>query len=90
MVPDDFQPATLPVSLLYATGRFSPLKLRAFLDFVAPRLKARLARDLSGPLDPNAARSILTGAGCALSINAQGEGKAAPGCSFTAASGIAK
>ena len=42
-VLDAFQPATLPVSLVYAAGRFLPIKLRAFLDFAAPRLRARLA-----------------------------------------------
>ena len=36
---DDFQPAPLPVSLVYAANRFLPIKVRAFLDFVAPRLK---------------------------------------------------
>jgi len=40
-VLDAFQPAALPVSLVYAAGRFLPIKLRAFLDFAAPRLKAR-------------------------------------------------
>ena len=40
---DEHQPERLPVSLLYAAGRFLPIKLRAFLDFAAPRLKARLA-----------------------------------------------
>jgi DNA-binding transcriptional LysR family regulator len=40
---DDFQPAVQPVSLVYAAGRFLPIKLRAFLDFAAPRLKARKA-----------------------------------------------
>jgi DNA-binding transcriptional LysR family regulator len=39
----DFQPAPLPVNLVYTAGRFLPIKLRAFLDFAAPRLKARLA-----------------------------------------------
>lgn len=34
-------PAT-PVSLVYAGGRFMPLKLRAFIDFAAPRLSERL------------------------------------------------
>jgi DNA-binding transcriptional LysR family regulator len=42
-VLDDYQPAPLPVSLLYAAGQFLPIKLRAFLDFAAPRLKALLA-----------------------------------------------
>ena len=33
--------AALPVSLVYTAGRFLPIKVRAFLDFAAPRLKAR-------------------------------------------------
>jgi DNA-binding transcriptional LysR family regulator len=41
-VLDAFQPAPVPVSLVYAAGRFLPIKLRAFLDFAAPRLKTRL------------------------------------------------
>jgi DNA-binding transcriptional LysR family regulator len=39
-----FEPAPWPVSLVYAGQRLLPLKLRAFLDFAAPRLKARLAQ----------------------------------------------
>jgi DNA-binding transcriptional LysR family regulator len=39
----DFEPAPWPVHLVYTGGRMLPLKLRAFLDFAAPRLKARLA-----------------------------------------------
>ena len=42
-VLDAFQPATLPVNIVYTAGRFIPIKLRAFLDFAAPRLQARLA-----------------------------------------------
>ena len=42
-VLDEFQPAPFPVSLVYTADRFLPIKLRAFLDFAAPRLKARLA-----------------------------------------------
>jgi DNA-binding transcriptional LysR family regulator len=41
---DDFEAPALPVSLVYVAGRFLPIKLRAFLDFAAPRLKARLRR----------------------------------------------
>lgn len=40
---EDFQPPPQPVSLVYAPNRFMPAKLRAFLDFAAPRLRARLA-----------------------------------------------
>jgi DNA-binding transcriptional LysR family regulator len=39
-----FEPAPMPVSLVHAAQGRLPLKLRAFLDFAAPRLKARLAR----------------------------------------------
>jgi DNA-binding transcriptional LysR family regulator len=43
-VLDEYRPAPLPISFVYAAGRFLPIKLRAFLDFAAPRLKARLSR----------------------------------------------
>jgi DNA-binding transcriptional LysR family regulator len=39
-----FEPAPWPVNLVYAGQGLLPLKLRAFLDFAAPRLKARLAQ----------------------------------------------
>ena len=38
----EFEPPPWPLHLVYAGGRLSPLKLRAFLDFAVPRLKARL------------------------------------------------
>ena len=37
-----FEPPPTPVSLVYPSKRLTPLKLRAFLDFVAPRLTRRL------------------------------------------------
>src|SRR5262249_46244619 len=37
---DEFQPQSLPVHLVYAANRFLPIKVRAFLDLGAPRLKA--------------------------------------------------
>jgi hypothetical protein len=40
----EFEPMPWPVSLVYAGQGLLPLKLRAFLDFAAPRLKARLAQ----------------------------------------------
>ena len=43
LVLRDFEPEPLPVHLVYASQPLLPLKLRAFLDFSAPRLKARLA-----------------------------------------------
>jgi DNA-binding transcriptional LysR family regulator len=42
-----FEPPQLPVNLVYLGGGLLPLKIRAFLDFAAPRLKARLAGDLA-------------------------------------------
>ncbi len=41
-----FEPPPLPVSIIYLGGGLVPLKVRAFIDFAAPLLKARLARDL--------------------------------------------
>jgi len=38
----DFHPPARPVSFVYSPNRFMPVKLRAFLDFALPRLKARL------------------------------------------------
>jgi DNA-binding transcriptional LysR family regulator len=40
----EFEPAPWPVSLVHAGHGLLPVKLRAFLDFAAPRLKERLAR----------------------------------------------
>ena len=37
-----FEPPAVPVSLVHAGQGVLPLKMRAFLDFAAPRLKARL------------------------------------------------
>jgi DNA-binding transcriptional LysR family regulator len=38
-----FEPLAVPISLVYAGQGLLPLKTRAFLDFAAPRLKARLS-----------------------------------------------
>nr|WP_184416335.1 LysR family transcriptional regulator [Rhodanobacter sp. MP7CTX1] len=37
-----FEPTPMPASLVYPKQRHVPLKLRAFLDFVTPRLRERL------------------------------------------------
>src|ERR1700722_6500970 len=39
----EFEPEPSPVHLVHAGGRMRPLKLRAFRDFAAPRIRARLA-----------------------------------------------
>jgi DNA-binding transcriptional LysR family regulator len=44
VVLEAFEPPPWPVNLVYAGSRLLPLKLRAFLDFATPRLKA-LASD---------------------------------------------
>jgi DNA-binding transcriptional LysR family regulator len=43
LVPEDFEKDPLPVHILYAELKPMPLKLRVFLDWLTPRLKARLA-----------------------------------------------
>jgi DNA-binding transcriptional LysR family regulator len=43
LVLEDFEPPPWPVNLVYTGRGLLPVKLRAFLDFAAPRLKARLA-----------------------------------------------
>jgi DNA-binding transcriptional LysR family regulator len=42
-----FEPPPLPVNIAYLGGTLRPLKIRAFVDFAAPQLKARLASDLA-------------------------------------------
>jgi len=39
-----FEPPPLPVSLVHSGERLLPLKLRAFLDFATPKLKARIGQ----------------------------------------------
>lgn len=41
---EEFEPQPIPVNLVHAGQRLLPAKLRAFLDFAAPRLKERVAR----------------------------------------------
>jgi DNA-binding transcriptional LysR family regulator len=43
-----FEPEPLPVHLVYSSQSLLPLKLRAFLDFAAPRLRASIP-EKSGP-----------------------------------------
>ena len=39
----EFESPAVPVSLVYAGQGLVPLKVRAFIDFAAPRLKMRLS-----------------------------------------------
>ena len=45
IVLQDFEQVPSPVNLVYPDQRLLPLKLRAFLDFAAPRLQAPLSQD---------------------------------------------
>ena len=47
LVLEEFEPLPLPVHLVHPGGRLLALKLRAFLDFAAPRLRAVLAAGLA-------------------------------------------
>jgi DNA-binding transcriptional LysR family regulator len=46
LVLEDFEPPPVPVSIVHLPGSVQALKLRAFLDFAIPRLKARLEGDM--------------------------------------------
>ena len=52
----EFQPPPQPVNFVYSPNRFMPAKLRAFLDFTVPRLRARLA-ELPKGVAPRQGRS---------------------------------
>ncbi|MGA7782238.1 MAG: LysR family transcriptional regulator [Paraburkholderia sp.] len=47
IVLDGFEPAPLPIHLVHKGQAPLPLKLRAFLDFVTPRLRAHISRELA-------------------------------------------
>lgn len=49
IVLEDFEPNPWPVNILYTARRLIPLKLRTFIDWTVPRLRARLG-------EPNSAR----------------------------------
>ena len=44
LVLREFESTPSPVSLVHAGGRLLPLKVRAFLDFAAPKLKVSLTQ----------------------------------------------
>lgn len=45
----DFAPEPLPVNLLYLEAELLPLKVRCFMDWAVPRLRARVAELAAGP-----------------------------------------
>jgi DNA-binding transcriptional LysR family regulator len=56
---DGYQPPPVPVSLVYPSNRFMPIKLRSFLEFAVPRLKRELAAmaQMTAPKAKNLKRS---------------------------------
>ena len=58
---ESYEPAPLPVSFLYSSQGRLPLKLRALLDFAAPRLRARLQKAqaaLTSPQRPTLSKRV--------------------------------
>lgn len=49
IVLEAFEPAPWPVNILYTARRLVPLKLRTFIDWTVPRLKARLEERATEP-----------------------------------------
>jgi len=47
VVLEEYEPQQMPISLVHKGQAPLPLKLRAFLDFIAPRLRERMARELA-------------------------------------------
>ncbi|MDR3377016.1 MAG: LysR family transcriptional regulator, partial [Ancalomicrobiaceae bacterium] len=43
VILEDLEPPAMPVNLVHTGERLVPLKLRAFLDFTAPRVKLHLS-----------------------------------------------
>jgi hypothetical protein len=44
-----YEPEPMPVSMLHAGQGILPLKVRSFLDFAAPRLRAAIAAERLNP-----------------------------------------
>ncbi len=59
LILESFEPPLLPVSFLYSSQGRLPLKLRALLDFAAPRLRARL-QQAEAALESDHARAGTT------------------------------
>ena len=51
VVLSSFEPAPVPVSIIYANQKVLPLKMRSFIDFAAPRLRARLSQLADRPAE---------------------------------------
>jgi DNA-binding transcriptional LysR family regulator len=51
VVLSSFEPTPVPVSIIYANQNMLPLKMRSFIDFAAPRLRARLSQLADRPAE---------------------------------------
>jgi DNA-binding transcriptional LysR family regulator len=51
VVLSSFEPAPVPVSIIYANQNMLPLKMRSFIDFAAPRLRARFSQLADRPAE---------------------------------------
>ena len=51
VVLSSFEPTPVPVSIIYANQNMLPLKTRSFIDFAAPRLRARLSQLADRPAE---------------------------------------
>ena len=51
LVLEDYEAAPIPIHVMYREGRRAPARVRAFVDFAVPRLRANadLGLDLRGP-----------------------------------------
>jgi len=57
IVLEEFEDEPLPVSVVYAPRKIMPLKLRTFLNWISPRLKARLTPAADGERTHRTARN---------------------------------
>ncbi len=57
IVLEEFEEEPLPVSVVYAPRKIMPLKLRTFLNWVSPRLKARLTPEADSEMNHRSAEN---------------------------------
>jgi DNA-binding transcriptional LysR family regulator len=48
IILEEYEPTPWPVNIIYTARRLVPLKLRTFIDWTVPRLKARLEKQMHG------------------------------------------
>jgi DNA-binding transcriptional LysR family regulator len=58
IVLEEFEEEPLPVSVVYGPRKIMPLKLRTFLNWISPRLKARLTPGADAETTPRTAEDV--------------------------------